>query len=189
MKRRGFLAGAAGILALVARGATGFAHGDAGATPHAGATPEGPVGSGTAMVSMTITNSGASDDRLVSASADVAQAAEIHAMTNANGVMEMTPMLDGLPIPAGQTVALSLNGDHLMLVGLRRDLLAGETYLLTLRFERAGEVEITVSIFASESAFEDAEQIDPAMVGDLQISGIWTRNAPALLGASATPAH
>ena len=180
MNRRGLLAGMMGALALIARGATGLAHEDAG-------TPE--AGSGTAMVALTIVNTGTADDRLVAASADVAQAAEIHAMTNANGVMEMSPMPDGLPIPAGQTVELSLNGDHLMLVGLRRDLLAGQTYQLTLAFEQAGEIEITVPVFASERAFEEAEAVDPVTVGDLRIAGIWTRNAPALLGAPATPAH
>jgi copper(I)-binding protein len=98
-------------------------------------------------------------------------------------------MPEGLSIPTGQMVELSLGGDHLMLVGLRRDLLAGQTYQLTLRFEQAGEIEIAVPIFASERAFEDADQVDPVMVGDLRIAGIWTRNAPALLGAPATPAH
>ena len=188
MKRRGFLAAIAGGVALIARGAPVFAHGDEG-TPQAGATPDAPVGSGTAMVSLTITNTGAPDDRLVSASADVAEHVELHAMTTTKGVMEMSPMPEGLPIPAGQTVALSLSSDHLMLIGLRRDLLAGQTYHLTLRFEQAGEIAITVPVFASEGAFEDADQVDPVMVGNLQISGIWTRNAPALLGAPATPAH
>jgi copper(I)-binding protein len=188
MKRRSVLAMIAGGVALIARVAPGFAHGDEG-TPSAGSTPGAPVGSGTAMVSLTISNTGASDDRLVSASADVAGHVELHAMTTTNGVMEMSPMPDGLPIPAVQTVALSLSGDHLMLVGLRRDLLAGQTYQLTLRFEQAGEIEITVPVFASERAFEDADQVDPVMVGDLRIAGIWTRNAPALLGTPATPAH
>jgi copper(I)-binding protein len=144
------------------------------------------AGSGTGAAFFTVTNNGAEDDRLVATASDVAAAVEVHEMKMVSGTMEMTPLMEGLPVPAGETVVLEPGGYHVMLIGLMRDLKAGETFTLTLTFEKAGEADLEVPIFVSESAAEEAE-LPSVTVGDLMIERIWTRHAPALMGNGATP--
>lgn len=194
MNRRGFLAMAVGSVALISGARTISAHGGDG-TPMAGgmhgAMPGGTPGAmpmgGAAGAFMTITNGGSVDDRLIAVSTDVAQVSEIHEMKNVNGVMMMSPLPDGLAIPAGQSVELKPGGYHVMLIGLKHDLNPGEHYELKVTFEHAGEITLDVPIFATKNTFADADKLEPVMVGDLKIEGVWTRMAPALLDASATP--
>jgi len=167
-------------------------------TPMAGATPgagpggmHGMAGAGTGGAFFTVTNNGTEDDRLVSAASDVAAAVEIHEMAMKDGTMQMAPLMDGLPLPAGETVVLEPGGYHIMMIGLMHDLKAGETLKLTLTFEKAGEVELEVPIFATKSLAEAAE-LPSVTVGDLVIEKIWARHAPALLGEAtpvASPSH
>lgn len=188
MTRRG-LAGLAGVAAVTLAGSRlAFAHGDEDhGTPMAEASPHAMAhGSGTAAAWCTITNHGDTDDRLVSAESEIAAATEIHEMVMKDGTMEMAPLPDGIVIPAGETVTLEPGGYHIMYIGLTRDLTAGDTYELTLTFEQAGEIEVTVPVFVSDGAAGDAE-LKTVTHGDLEISGLWSRHAPALMDDHATP--
>ena len=84
-------------------------------------------------------------DRLVSASSPVAKKAELHTMEMAGMVMKMRP-LAGLDIPAGQPVTLKPGGEHIMLLGLTRPLREGQSFPLTLNFEKAGTRTVTVAV-------------------------------------------
>ena len=84
-------------------------------------------------------------DRLVSASSPVAKKAELHTMEMAGMVMKMRP-LAGLDIPAGQPVTLKPGGEHIMLMGLNRPLREGQSFPLTLNFEKAGTRTVTVAV-------------------------------------------
>jgi copper(I)-binding protein len=84
-------------------------------------------------------------DRLVSVSTPVAKKAELHTMTTEGGVMKMRP-LDGVDVPAGQPVTLKPGGAHIMLMGLNQPLQAGQSFPLTLSFEKAGQREVTVAV-------------------------------------------
>ena len=95
---------------------------------------------------MTITNATSQDDRVVSAETSVAQRAELHETMELDGVMRMIPQPDGFPLPAGATLELKPGGKHIMLVGLVNPLAPGETYQLTLNFERAGPITIEVPV-------------------------------------------
>lgn len=107
------------------------------------ATPPGaPVGG----VVLDVTNKGAADDRLVSASTPVAGRVEIHEMAMEGDIMRMRPLPDGWPVPAGQTVSMQAGGQHLMLMELKGPLVEGQALPLTLRFEHAGEVALTVPV-------------------------------------------
>jgi copper(I)-binding protein len=189
MTRRGFAGMIGGAVVVLAGSRLAFAHGneDPG-TPQANGTPMAmPMhGGGTGAAWFTITNNGDTDDRLVSADSDVAAAVEIHEMALKDGTMTMSPLMDGLAIPAGETVVLEPGGYHIMLIGLTRDLIAGESFELTLTFETAGEIELTVPIFMTKNAAAAAE-LETVEFGDLVISDIWSRHAPALMGDSATP--
>jgi periplasmic copper chaperone A len=84
-------------------------------------------------------------DRLVSVSSPVAKKAELHTMSMAGMVMQMRP-LAGLDIPAGRPVTLKPGGEHIMLLGLNRPLQEGESFPLTLNFERAGPLSVTAAV-------------------------------------------
>jgi periplasmic copper chaperone A len=97
---------------------------------------------------MGISNRGSVADRLLSASSPAARAMELHSMIRDGDVMRMRPM-NGIEIRAGQTVTLRPGGFHLMLIGLSQPLRQGETVPVTLRFERAGEVQVALSVQAA----------------------------------------
>ena len=103
-----------------------------------------------AVYLVAIRNEGERADRLLAASTTVADRVELHQMQMDGDVMRMRA-LPGIEIPARSTVSLrqgSSDGYHLMLFGLRRPLAAGDRFPLTLRFERAGEIQVEVWVEA-----------------------------------------
>ncbi|MCC7023029.1 MAG: copper chaperone PCu(A)C [Thermomicrobiales bacterium] len=167
-----------------ARGSDQHHHGTPEASPQAGHAAMG----GTAAGYMLIRNTGAEPDRLIGAETDIADAVEIHEMAHANGVMTMRPLPDGLEIPAGSEVALESGGYHLMLFGLTHDLRAGDSYQMTLRFERAGEVLVTMAV-RPRAELPASATPTPLVHGTITILDPWSRPAPAMIGApEATPA-
>lgn len=102
---------------------------------------------------LVIANSGSKADVLVAITSDVAERVEIHSTSMADGVMKMRRQ-ERVELPSGGTVRLEPGGLHLMLMGLRRPLVAGQTVPLVLRFAAAGEqrVELKVEAPGGESA-------------------------------------
>jgi periplasmic copper chaperone A len=84
-------------------------------------------------------------DRLTEVSTPVAKKAEVHTMTMEGGVMKMRP-LGEVELPANQPVTLKPGGIHIMLTGLTRHLKPGETFPLTLSFDKAGTREVAVAV-------------------------------------------
>lgn len=158
-------------------------------TPMAGGMHGNAMGMSMGAAYMRITNNGDAADRLVAAETEMADVVEIHEVKMNGGVMQMSPLMDGLEIPAGETVTLEPGGYHIMLIGLTESMLAGEEYTLTLTFEEAGEVELTVPIL--RTAPDDNEGTAEAVeAGDLVIEYAWSRQAPKLDGTGtpmATP--
>lgn len=95
---------------------------------------------------LTIVNEGAEPDRLLSASAPFAGAAEIHQTRMADGVMKMRRAPDGIAVPPKATVVLAPSSYHLMFMGLSEPLKEGDSVPGTLTFERAGKVEVTFQV-------------------------------------------
>jgi copper(I)-binding protein len=111
--------------------------------PWARATPKGAsVGGGY----MTITNTGTAPDRLTGGSTNVSSKFELHEMSMANGVMKMRPLARGLEIKPGQTVELKPGGYHIMLVGMKEQLKAGDHFKATLDFAKAGKVDVDFTV-------------------------------------------
>lgn len=73
---------------------------------------------------------------LVGVSSPVAAVADLHQMTLEGGVMKMRA-LPRLVLPAGKAVELKPGGYHIMLMDLKRPMVAGESVPLTLRIESA----------------------------------------------------
>lgn len=115
-------------------------------TPHAFSTAEG-AKNGAAF--MMIKNNGTDPDKLVSVSGDVSDIVELHEtfIDPADNTMMMRKT-DGIEIAAGQSVELKAAGHHVMLIGLKAPLVEGTTFPLTLTFEKAGAVPVTVSVTA-----------------------------------------
>ena len=95
---------------------------------------------------LTIENKGAAPDRLISGSGDFAGKVEIHEMAMNNGVMTMRPLDKGLVIEPGKTVKLAPGGYHLMLMDLKKPLKQGDKVPLTLEFEKAGKVALSLDV-------------------------------------------
>lgn len=95
---------------------------------------------------LTIENKGSSPDRLIAGSTDVAGKFEIHEMAMNNGVMTMRPLDRGLPIEPGKTVKLAPGGFHLMLMDLKGALKQGDKVPVTLEFEKAGKVTLSLDV-------------------------------------------
>jgi periplasmic copper chaperone A len=85
-------------------------------------------------------------DKLVGATSPVAGRVEFHTHADENGVMTMREVAGGVDLPAGRTVELNPGGVHLMLLDLKRPLKEGESFPLTLAFEKAGKREVTVQV-------------------------------------------
>jgi periplasmic copper chaperone A len=84
-------------------------------------------------------------DRLVAASTPVAKKAELHTMSMSGMVMKMRPVA-GIDIPANHPVTLAPGGLHIMLEGLTKPLRAGQSFPLTLTFDKAGTRTVNVAV-------------------------------------------
>ena len=128
---------------------------------------------------MVITNNGSAADALLSVSSSIATTVQVHetfVMTPApsggtdmsspvasggadmsspaasgamnGGAMGMRP-IDRLDIAAGASVELKPGSYHIMLIGLTKDLVAGDKFQLTLTFEKAGQIVVTADVRAN----------------------------------------
>jgi len=140
---KGALAGFLPVLVLSAS-ITAHAAGSAIDVTDASARPTPPSAT-TAAVYLNITNKGTDDDSLVGIATPVAEKAELHATSNDNGVMKMSAVAEQ-PVKAGQKLEIKPGGLHIMLTGLKRPLKAGDQFLVTLTFRKAGAVETTVAV-------------------------------------------
>lgn len=106
-------------------------------------------GASTGAIFIDITNGGTTADRLVGASTGKAVRVELHesSVDETTGVMAMR-RVDGIDLPAGQTTALVPGGYHIMLFDLPMPLQEGETYDVTLDFERAEKMTVPVTVIA-----------------------------------------
>ena len=113
--------------------------------PYATPTPPGAV-NGAAYIA-TLTNTGQQADRLLRVATPIAQRAELHTMTvDAGGVMRMRELTE-MPLAPGAAVKMRPGeGLHFMLIGLKQPLKAGDSFPLTLEFERGGKTEVKVVV-------------------------------------------
>jgi len=100
----------------------------------------------------TITNAGSAADSLIGASSPAAATVEVHETVvmgspdaSGGGMMGMQPVAR-VEIPAGGSLQLKPGSYHVMLIGLVKDLKAGDTIDLTLKFERAGAITVKAQV-------------------------------------------
>jgi copper(I)-binding protein len=103
-----------------------------------------PAGVDMAAGYLTISNSGA-EDRLIGVASARARNVALHTMEMDGLVMRMR-MIDAMIVPANGELTLSPGGDHLMFTGLTAPFAAGDDIPVTLTFEYAGAIEITLPV-------------------------------------------
>ena len=94
---------------------------------------------------MMLKNKGSEPDRLIGASSPVAKRAGLHTSRMEGGMMKMVPVT-AIEVGPGGSAMLKPGGLHVMLMGLKAPLKEGETFPLTLTFERSGAVTIDVAV-------------------------------------------
>ena len=91
----------------------------------------------------------ASGDEITGVTSEIAEAVEMHESTMSGDVMEMHP-LHSVPLEAGQDVTFEPGGFHIMLIGLKRDLNAGDETQITLHFQNAPDLSFPVPVQESQ---------------------------------------
>lgn len=139
---------AVGVIAQPPAAAHGYGKGGLQVRhPWVRATPPGAkVGAGY----LEIRNSGKEPDRVIGASTPAAERVELHVLRREGDIMKMREV-KGFEVPARQRLVLRPGGSHLMIVGLNKPFVKGERVPLTLRFERAGELQIELEVQAGDS--------------------------------------
>lgn len=96
---------------------------------------------------VSIRNAGGTDDALVGISTPAAGMPMLHETVVKDGIASM-PHAMSIPVPAGQGVQLAPGGYHGMLMGLTAALKEGDSFPVTLSFEKAGEVTVNVEVLS-----------------------------------------
>lgn len=101
---------------------------------------------------LTLENKGSEKDTLLSAASDVAEMVQIHEnkIDEETGIMQMRE-IDGVTIAPDTKEILEPAGNHIMLMGLKEELLVDKTFDVTLTFEKAGEISLPVSVITPGS--------------------------------------
>lgn len=129
--------------------AAGYLLGDIAVTdPHARPTVVKQP-SGAAYV--TLENRGKAADRLLGVSSPVAESAAIHTMAMDGDIMRMREAGPLSLAPAAKVDMKPGAGYHIMLIGLKRPLQPGDTFPITLSFEKAGRLEVSVTVDGKEA--------------------------------------
>lgn len=111
--------------------------------PYARATVPGQPSSGAFL---SIENKGKEADKLIGVSSPAAKSAEIHTMSMDGNVMKMREVGEIELAPASTIEMTPGHGYHIMLMGLAQPLKAGDKFPLTLTFQKAGKVEVSVHV-------------------------------------------
>jgi len=98
---------------------------------------------------LTVTNNGDTADRMIQVEADFPRVM-MHETKMEDDVATMVH-LDGVDIPAGETVAFVPGGKHVMFMGLDGDPFEiGEEINVKLVFENAGSIDVVFSVEARD---------------------------------------
>lgn len=94
-------------------------------------------------------NGGPTADRLMSVSSPMAVRAELHDTKMEGGMMKMTPLADGLDIPAKAEIAFASGGKHVMLFDVSPKVAVGGKMPLVLNFASGAKLETQAEVIAA----------------------------------------
>ena len=105
-----------------------------------------PTANGRKVTACYLTLVAAADDTLESVTTPAAARASIHESMMEGGMMMMHPVEGGLPMVAGQAIAFTPGGNHIMLNDVKTPLAVGDRLELTLTFDKAPDLTVTVPV-------------------------------------------
>jgi len=94
---------------------------------------------------LSVDNTGTTPDRLLRASTDIAATVQLHTHIRDGEIMRMREV-EAVDLPAGKKIVFEPGGYHIMLLGLKKKLVEGERFALTLEFEKAGKITVDIAI-------------------------------------------
>lgn len=92
-----------------------------------------------------IKNNSDKDIAITSANSDIAEKNELHTHIKENQMMKMIK-IEKLVVPAKSSLELKSGGDHVMLMGLKKELKAGDEISLKLSFSDGDKKKIKVPV-------------------------------------------
>ena len=92
-----------------------------------------------------IKNNSDKDIAITSANSDIAEKNELHTHIKENKMMKMMK-IEKLVVPAKSSLELKSGGDHVMLIGLKKELKAGDEINLELSFSDGDKKNIKVPV-------------------------------------------
>lgn len=107
------------------------------------------------MVGMVLTSK--KEGKLVAATSTAAASTEIHSMRMENGIMKMR-QIETMPLPANQPVTLGPGREHIMLIGLKKPLKAGDKVSVTLTVKYADNSSENIQVDADIRAMNGGMQ-------------------------------
>lgn len=102
-------------------------------------------GVGMGAIYLTIDNGSTKSDRLLKLGTPVAATAEVHRTEVLDGIVRMREIAV-LHVAAGERIEFKPGGHHVMLMGLRKPLVAGQVFDLELVFEVSGPRKVRVVV-------------------------------------------
>ncbi len=113
-----------------------------------------------------IKNTGSADVTVVSATSDAADMLELHEVVMVDGAMKMQPKKGGFTVPAGGTHELKPGGDHVMFMGLKNPVKAGDPVTVVLTLSDGSEVTVN-SVGKDFTGANESYQPTPSMSGSM----------------------
>lgn len=107
---------------------------------------EAPVNSDITALYFDIQNSGSSEDRVVSINTPISDSAEIHnTIIDSRGIAKMV-RLEEVKIASNNSLKFAPGGMHVMLIGLNKEIRAGEEYQININFKNSGTKTVTAKV-------------------------------------------
>lgn len=102
----------------------------------------------TGAIYLSINNQSKHDIKLLSVNveASIADDAQLHETLMGDGMMQMREAEDGFDIPSGSLLNFEPGGKHIMLMGLKKPLTAGEEFSLSLVFEKNKVLRVPIIV-------------------------------------------
>ena len=100
---------------------------------------------GNGAVYFVIENHNATMDELIGAASSVADAVEVHE-SKMDGDMMMMNHMESVALEPSQKVEFKPGGYHVMMIGLKQDLKAGDEIEITLQFKNSPDITLTVPV-------------------------------------------
>lgn len=104
-----------------------------------------PPGTPNSAAFMNLMNNGSSDHAIVRAESGISKVVELHTHKMEGGMMKMTPV-EKIGVGANAKTILKPGGLHVMFLGLKQDVKAGDKVEFKLIFEDGSETTVTAPV-------------------------------------------